>query len=103
MAIVRRPPGLAVGHQGGQVALDRRQIQRLEGGSIVEVVAHRVARLALLMQDVHRHLIGPPVAVSASQKRTQRARLLLRIVERGGAACLSVHDFPPVRQIMSRA
>ncbi len=103
VAVVGRPPGLAVGHQGGQIALHRFQVQRLEGLGIVEVVAHRVARLALLMQDIHRQLIGPPVAVGASQKRTQRARLLLGIVERGGAACLSVHDFPPVQQIMARA
>ncbi|MNY44227.1 hypothetical protein D3C86_1792350 [compost metagenome] len=103
MAIVRRPPGLTVGHQSRQVALHRRQVQRLEGSGVVKVVAHRVAGLALLMQDVHRDLIGPPVAVGAPQKRAQRGRLLAGIVERGGAACLSVHNFPPAWSIMRRA
>ena len=43
MAIIGRPPGLAVGHQRGQVALHRRVVERLERLGIVEVVAHRVA------------------------------------------------------------
>ncbi|MNR20222.1 hypothetical protein D3C85_1370520 [compost metagenome] len=102
VTIVRRPPGLTVGHQGGQVTLDCGQIQRLERLGVVEAIAHGVARLALLMQDVHRDLVGPPVAVGAPQQRAQRGWLLLGIMKRGGAACLSVHGFPPVGRLFRR-
>ncbi len=89
VAIVRRPPGLAVGHQGMQVALDCRVVQFLERLGVVELVAHRIAGPALLVQDVDGQMVRPPVAIGAAQKRTQRAAFLLGVAE--GVACVSVH------------
>ena len=93
VAVVRRPPGLAVGHQRVQVALHRRVVERLERGGIVEAVAERVVLLALAGEDVERQLVGPPVAVGAAQQRAQRglldrAALQLALVDR-------VHERPP--------
>ena len=39
--VIGRPPRLAVGHQRGQVALQRLIVELLEGLGIVEVLAHR--------------------------------------------------------------
>ncbi len=44
MAVVRRPPGLAVGHQRGEVGLERLVVERVERLGIVEVLAVRVGR-----------------------------------------------------------
>ncbi len=44
MAIVCRPPRLAVGHQRGQVILERLIVERLECSGIIEVGAQRVRR-----------------------------------------------------------
>ena len=44
MPVIRRPPRLAVGHQRGEVALQRLVIERVEGLGIVEILAHRVGR-----------------------------------------------------------
>ena len=54
VAIIGRPPRLAVGHQRGQVALQRLIIERLERLGIIEVVAHRIGRAAALVEDVER-------------------------------------------------
>ena len=52
MAVIGRPPGLAVGHQRGEVALQRLIVERLERLGIIEIVAHRVGRGAALVEDV---------------------------------------------------
>ena len=82
MAIVRRPPRLAVGHQRAQVRLHRFQVERQEFLRIVEIVAPRIAGDPALVEDVERQLVGPPVAVGAAQQRAQRARLLHRAAQR---------------------
>ena len=82
MTIVRWPPGLAVGHQRGQVALHRVIVELEEGLGIVEVVAIGVAGGAVLAEDLERKLVGPPVAVGAPQQRPQRRRLLAGIAQR---------------------
>ena len=46
---VRRPPWLRVGHQCGQVFLDRRQVQAFELLGIVEVRAHGIGLGRMLM------------------------------------------------------
>ena len=71
MPIVGRPPRLAVGHQRGEVALERLVIELLERLGIIEVLAHRVGRDAALMKDVERQGFRPPVAVvRPSSERT---------------------------------
>ena len=77
---VRRPPVLAVGHQRGQISLEGRQVQRLEGFGIVEVRAHRVRQRRLLVQHRQVELVGPPFAVAA-RHRAMRHRAL------AGAGC----------------
>ena len=58
MPVVGRPPRLAVGHQRGEVVLERLVIERLERFGIVEVLAHRVGRNAALVKDVDRQASG---------------------------------------------
>ena len=84
VAVVGRPPGLAVGHQGVEVALDRLIVERLERLGVVEPVAHRVPVTAMLVEDSQRQLVGPPVAVVASEQRPQRSRFLARVMKRSG-------------------
>ncbi len=90
VAVVRRPPRLAVRHQGGQVALHRREIERLERLGVIEGVAHRITGPSLLVQDVHRQMIGPPVAIGPTEKRPQRRLFFLRVAERA-RAIFAVH------------
>ena len=75
MAVIGRPPRLAVGHQRGQVALQRLVVERLERLGIVEVVAHRVGRRAALVEDVERQRFGPPVAVWPAEQGAHGARI----------------------------
>src|SRR3546814_7167540 len=44
MSVVGRPPRLAVGHQRGQIILQRLIVERPERRGIVEILAHRVGR-----------------------------------------------------------
>ncbi len=68
VAVVRRPPRLAVGHQRLQVGLQGRVVEPLERLGVVEVRAHGIGRQAALMQDVERQLLGPPVPVGPPQQ-----------------------------------
>lgn len=68
MPLIRRPPRLAVGHQRGEIGLQLVIVERQEFGAIVEIVAHRIAADALLMKDVDRQRLRPPVARGAAQK-----------------------------------
>ena len=63
VAIVRRPPGLAVGHQGMQVLDDGIQVEALEFLGIVEPAAHRIGGGRILVEDPEVELVRPPVAV----------------------------------------
>jgi hypothetical protein len=98
MPVIGRPPGLAVGHQRMKVALHRLIVERLEFRGIIEILAHRVGRAdALLMEDVQRKLVRPPIPVGAAQERPQGGRFLHRAAQ-GAAACLCIHvDHPRVR------
>jgi hypothetical protein len=93
MAIVRRPPGLAVGHQRGEIALDGMIVERAERLPIVEIVAHRIAAAAVLVEDFEAELVRPPVAVGPAEERSQRGAGLAGIVE--GVTGLRVHDRSP--------
>ena len=60
---VRRPPVLRVGHQRGEIFLQRREVEALEFLRVVEVLAHRVGLGGMLVQEIQPQLVGPPVAV----------------------------------------
>lgn len=57
---VGRPPVLTVGHQCGQVALKRIDIQRLQRFAVVEGFVQWISLAVVLMQDVEVERIGPP-------------------------------------------
>ena len=70
--IVCRPPRLAVGHEGGEVALQRLIVELLECFGIVEVGAEGIRRNAALVKDFDRQRFGPPVAVRSAEQRRVR-------------------------------
>ncbi len=63
VAEVRRPPLLRVGHQGAEVLLQGREVERLELLGVVEVLAHRAGLGRVLVQDPQVQLLRPPVSV----------------------------------------
>jgi len=65
VAIVGRPPILALGHQGGEIGFHRVEVELLEGLGIVEVFAERVFARRVLVQHAQVQLVRPPVAVRA--------------------------------------
>ena len=68
MAPVRRPPALAVGHQGQQVGLHGIEIQASEGLAVVKVAAEWVGRWMVLMQQSQVDLLRPPVLIGGSAR-----------------------------------
>jgi len=72
VTIVRRPPVRAVGHQRGEVFLDRRKIELLELFSIVERLTERIEGRRVLMEDLQVQLIWPPVFVRLTSERYVR-------------------------------
>src|SRR3546814_17623250 len=75
MTIVGGPPRLAVGHQRGQVILQRLIVERLERLGIVEIVAERV-RGAVGVEYLGRQHLGPPILVGAAEQRADAAGLV---------------------------
>ena len=63
VAVIRRPPVLRVGHQGGEVLLHGREVEALECLGVVEVRAHRAGLGGMLVQDFEVQLVRPPVVV----------------------------------------
>lgn len=63
MAKVGGPPVLGIGHEGSEVLLDGVEVEAVEGSSIVEFTAERVADDIVLAQDVELEAVGPPVTV----------------------------------------
>ncbi len=88
IAIIRRPPRLAVGQQRLEVAFQRPVIERLERFGIIEVGAHRIGRAAVLRQDLERERIRPPVAIGPAHERSARRGRLHRAAHLTG---LRVH------------
>src|SRR3546814_3672927 len=70
MSVVGRPPRLAVGHQRGQIILQRLIVERPERRGIVEILAHRVGRDAALVQYLDRQ---------RSEEHTSELQSLMRI------------------------
>ena len=63
VAVVRGPPVLGIGHEGGEVGLDGGEVERGELGGVVEIVVHRIGLGRTLMEDVQVQLVRPPVLV----------------------------------------
>ena len=59
---VSGPPVLRIGQQGLQVALQRRIVELLELGAVVECRAQGVGAFRVLVQQVDAQLLGPPIA-----------------------------------------
>ncbi|EPX84819.1 hypothetical protein ruthe_01816 [Rubellimicrobium thermophilum DSM 16684] len=68
MSPVGRPPGLAVGHQGAQISLERLVVELLEFGPVIEGRPHRIAAGMVLMKDVQVERPRPPVAIRPAGK-----------------------------------
>ncbi len=63
VAEVRRPPVLRVGHQRREIFLHGRQVEALELGRVVEVLAHGIGLGGMLVQEFELQFVRPPVAV----------------------------------------
>ncbi|MCY1223675.1 hypothetical protein D9M72_358110 [compost metagenome] len=63
MAVVRRPPVLGVGHQGGEVLDHCVEVKGLEGFGIVELSSQWVGFGRMLMKDLEVELVGPPLRI----------------------------------------
>ena len=66
MAKVGGPPVLAVGHQLDQVSLQRLVVELLEFCGVIECFTQRVGLVAVLIQKIYAHLLGPPVFVGGA-------------------------------------
>ena len=94
MAVIRRPPWLAVGHQGLEVFLNRPVIERIECLGIVEIFAVRVGR-TVGSEDLGCQHLRPPVLVGTAEQCTSFA-----VGHRAAAhpiiASLHVHNVSPL-------
>src|SRR5215470_3352548 len=63
---VGRPPGLRVGHDRREVLLQSLVVDALELLRVVELLAHRVGAVAVLVQQLDVQRIRPPVLVRRS-------------------------------------
>ena len=88
MAEIRRPPLLRVRHHCGYIFLQLPVVQLLELLSIVELLAHRVGELRVLVQQIQPQVVGPPVAV-APPRVTSASVGSCGVVKR--ALCLAGH------------
>jgi hypothetical protein len=63
MAEIGGPPLLRIGHQRGEVALHRRQVEAFEGAAIIIIVRHWIAGRRVLVEDRKIELVRPPQPV----------------------------------------
>ncbi len=63
MAEIGWPPVLRIGHQRVQIGDHRVEIERIEGGGVVEIAAIGVRTRRVLVQRRQAQRLGPPVAV----------------------------------------
>ena len=88
MAVICRPPWLAVGHQRVEIIFQRLVIERIEGLGIIEIIAHRV-RWTIGVEDFGCQHFRPPILVGTSQKRPHAAVAMHRATAH--FACLRIH------------
>ncbi len=88
MTEIGRPPVLAVGHQGEDVPLDRRQVEALELGGIIEAPGHRIVRRRILVQHRQVQLVRPPQPV----RHLEQNRLAAHIAALHRTLALLVHQ-----------
>ena len=84
---VSGPPVLGVGHQGGEVLLDRSQVEGLEFRSVIEVLAHGVGHAGMHAEDAEVELVGPPIGVAGAAAGT----VIELAVHEGALRDVSVH------------
>ena len=65
MAVIGWPPVLTVGHQCVEVGFQSLVVKGLERLSVVEVLAHWIGFLVVLMKDVQIEVFWPPILVRA--------------------------------------
>ncbi len=78
MPIVGRPPGLRLGHDGEDVLLHGVEVEFLEFGSVVELLARGVRQGGVLVEDLQIQLIRPPVAIRPGHRSLSLLRLGLK-------------------------
>src|ERR1700733_5416592 len=66
VAKVGRPPILRIRHQDVQILDHSLQVEALELFRVIELLAHRIGQRGMLVQDIHVHLIRPPIAVNVN-------------------------------------
>ncbi len=67
MAVIGWPPGLAIGHEVGEVTFHSLIIETFKLSGIIKASAVRARLGAVLVKDVDRKLVGPPVAIGLAQ------------------------------------
>jgi len=63
VTVIGRPPVLRVGHQRIEVLLYGLQVEFIEFLGIVELLAHGIAQVRVLMKNLKVQLVRPPVPV----------------------------------------
>ncbi len=63
MTEIRRPPVLRIRHQGVQILLHRGEVEGLEFSRVVEILAHRIGQVGMLVKNFDAEGIGPPFVV----------------------------------------
>ena len=91
VAVIGRPPLLAVGHQGLDVRFQGVVVDRVECLGVVEVGIVRIGAATVFLQDAQFKLIRPPVPVRAPQQAA-RATIAAERAATGNRACLCVHN-----------
>ena len=89
IAVIGRPPFLAVGHQGGDIVFQRLVIDRVEGFGIIEIIAVWIWAFAVFGEDIDLRRLRPPIGVASSE---QIARSTISV--EGATAhftCLGIH------------
>src|SRR5205823_10942734 len=96
MAIVGRPPFLAVRHQGMEVLDHLIEIETVEFLGIVECLAHGIGLGRILMQHANVQLVRPPVADHSAARMRHRALARALVSLCVHVLSLRSYSFPPV-------
>src|SRR5579862_6220726 len=75
MTKVGRPPVLRVRHQGMKVLGHGIQVETLEFFGVVELLAHRIRQVGVLVKNLQVQLVWPPVTVGVCGSCTRERAL----------------------------